>query len=135
ACPPISATSASHQLRNAALLLGPWVHLTDGWAGTCHCFRGGVWGLLGRAVCDRIPGSQPGAGGRRRRPSVARLAPCPGLGFRGTPVVPGREDPGRRWRAGGGCSLREGRGCGGGAPTGVQRVSAGWCARAVVGIA
>src|SRR6266581_1821957 len=61
---------------------------------------GGVWGLLGRAVCDRTPGSRAGAGGRRRRPSAARLAPCLGPGFGVRLWCPAEKTQGGARRAG-----------------------------------
>src|SRR6266704_6184242 len=99
-------------------------------------FAGGVWGLLGRAVCGRTSGSRAGAGGRRRRPSAARLGPLPRVGVRGTPVVPGREDPGRYPRGWGWARLGGRVGGVGAAPPQVISASAPWwCGRAAVGTA
>src|SRR6266581_33081 len=99
-------------------------------------FAGGVWGLLGRAVCGRTSGSRAGAGGRRRRPSAARLGPLPRVGVRGPLWGPARGAPGRSPGGGGGAVLGGGVGVVGAAPPQVISASAPWwCGRAAVGTA
>ena len=80
--------------RNQALLTDPWVYLTDGWAGTRRRFRG-VWGLLGRAVCDRtlVPGPGQGVAGGDRAQRGLPLAPGWGSGY-ACGGRPGRPLPG-----------------------------------------
>src|SRR5260370_26757440 len=89
-------------------------------------FAAGVWVCWVFSVGQSATGPWFPGRGRGSPAATERSEACPLLrpGVRGTPVVPDREDPDGTRRGWGWLSSREGRGCGGGGPTGHQRVSA-----------